>query len=140
MPKLNAFSCLAATIATFSVASLLPAQRSGLPQAPPGVPITAPPVDHPALAAQPLMGDASGRTRATPVKPDAIGPAGPSARNERDPVTAGAKVAGKDLKKAVAKVSSLKWRESLSEARVQAAAQGKPILWVQALGDIDGFA
>ena len=44
------------------------------------------------------------------------------------------------MKKAVAAVKSLKWHESLGDAKAIAAATGKPILWLQALGDIDGFA
>ena len=54
--------------------------------------------------------------------------------------TTGAKVAGKDLKKAVKKVAALHWHESTTDARAEAAATGKPMLWVHALGELDGFA
>ncbi len=101
----------------------------------PGIPMTPPPVDHPALAAQPLIGDhgSSSRSTSPPVTPADSMPPAPAA----DPATAGPRIAGKDLKKAVVKVAALKWCNSLGEARAQAAATGKPILWLQALGDID---
>jgi hypothetical protein len=34
----------------------------------------------------------------------------------------------------------LQWHEKLSDAKAESAATGKPILWVQALGELDGFA
>ncbi|HEX5054217.1 MAG TPA: hypothetical protein VFZ65_20735 [Planctomycetota bacterium] len=151
MPKSTPIPTLAATIVTLLLAGSLPAQfrggtfpsvqmpTSGAPQPLPGVPTTPPPVDHPALAAQPLIGDNG--ARATAPKPAAAGAAAKPARKPRDPATVGPKLAGKDLKKAVAKVTkTLKWCDTLTEARTAAAAHGKPILWVQALGEIDGFA
>jgi hypothetical protein len=114
----------------------------------PGLPITTPPVDHPALAGQPLIGDngrKSGGGRgagpagpAAPVPPPVVVPPPPP---KVDPDTSGQKRAGKDLKKAVVEVTkTLKWHESLAEAKAQSAATSKPILLLQALGDIDGFA
>jgi hypothetical protein len=51
------------------------------------------------------------------------------------------RVAGRDLKSSVGRVlGELDWREKLDDARATAAATGKPILWVQALGELDGFA
>ena len=38
------------------------------------------------------------------------------------------------------KVTALKWHESTTDARAEAAATGKPMLWVHALGELDGFA
>jgi hypothetical protein len=57
-----------------------------------------------------------------------------------DPATVGPKLAGKDLKKAVGKVADLKWHGKLGAARADAAASDKPILWLYALGDLEGFA
>jgi hypothetical protein len=57
-----------------------------------------------------------------------------------DPVTTGPQVVGKDLARAIRTVTALQWFDDLGEARLEAAATGKPILWLQGLGDIDGFA
>jgi hypothetical protein len=62
---------------------------------------------------------------------------------ETDPPPAagkGPQRAGKDLKEAVEKVNDLHWYSKLGSARAKAKAQDKPILWLQALGDLDGFA
>ncbi len=45
-----------------------------------------------------------------------------------------------DLRSALDKVSALTWFDDLPSARAQAAAHNKPILWIQALGDLEGFA
>ena len=105
----------------------------------PGLPMIDPPVSHPALAAQPLIGSQS-RTPASAASP-ADGPA-PKAVPAKppEPETIGPKLAGKDLKKAIAVVGKLHWYDKLGEARVRAAASGKPILLIQALGDLEGFA
>ena len=101
----------------------------------PGMPMVPPPVPHPALGAQPLF-DGDG-----PRAPGGGGGAAPgNVPQPPAPETTGAKLAGKEMKKAVAKVKALKWHESLAEAKAVSAATGKPILWLQALGDIDGFA
>lgn len=121
------------TLAVSALLLLAPvafAQRQPLP----GIPMTPPPVNHPGLLGQPLFGDSS--------RP---GPSGPavSGGGQVDPAAAdtrGPKLDGKNLKKAVAKVKALHWLDSLTEAKVKSAATGKPILWLQALGDIDGFA
>lgn len=34
----------------------------------------------------------------------------------------------------------LEWHDDLEDAAEQAAAEGKPILWIQALGNLKGFA
>ena len=34
----------------------------------------------------------------------------------------------------------LEWHDDLEDAADQAVAEGKPILWIQALGDLKGFA
>jgi hypothetical protein len=107
----------------------------------PGIPMTPPPVDHPALMNQPLF---------QPPKP-APAPESEPAKEEKeeepankpkpvDPDTVGPKLAGKDLKKVVKKVAGLKWNENLLDARADSAGSGKPILMIQALGEIDGFA
>lgn len=123
-------ACALLLLAPFARAQLRPL---------PGMPMVPPPVPHPALGAQPLF-DGDG-----PKAPSAGGggPKQPGAMPKPQPPapeTVGAKLAGKDMKKAVAKVKALKWHESLAEAKAIAAATGKPILWLQALGDIDGFA
>jgi hypothetical protein len=113
--------------------------HSGMPQPLPGTPMTPPPVDHPALGAQPGFGGDAPR-------PSGGGGGGggqkgaPQPRPAPPEDTVGAKLGGRDLKKVVAKVTALKWGKSLEEAFVQSAATGKPVLWLQALGDIDGFA
>ena len=103
----------------------------------PGLPMCPPPVPHPALAAQPLIDNGSSMQPATP--PPAMAAAG-CPEPTGDPATSGPKLAGRDLKDAVKKVASLKWHEELGQARAQAAAYNKPILWIQALGDLEGFA
>lgn len=111
------------------------AAAQGMPSPLPGLPMTPPPVDHPALAAQPLMQDDS------PARGGGGGAAAPAkAQPMPDPATVGPKLAGKDLKKAVGKVADLKWHGKLGAARADAAASDKPILWLYALGELEGFA
>lgn len=106
----------------------------------PGMPMVPPPVPHPALGAQPFFGND------TPASRPAGGGAAPAPQPGKQPAaqppreTNGKQVEGRDLKRAVAKVKALKWIESLADAKAQSAATGKPIFWLQALGDIDGFA
>jgi hypothetical protein len=50
------------------------------------------------------------------------------------------RVAGRELKVATRRVNALAWCDDLAVAKAQAAASGKPILWIQGLGDLDGFA
>ena len=115
------------------------AAAQGMPSPLPGLPMTPPPVDHPALAAQPLFQNE---------RPAGGGGGGaaPAAKGQTmpDPATVGPKLAGKDLKKAVGKVvgkvADLKWHGKLGAARADAAASDKPILWLYTLGDLDGFA
>lgn len=94
-----------------------------------------PPVNHPALAGQPLIGNETSKPRPRGVKiktaPKAVKP---------DPSTSGVKIKGKALKKAVAKVKALPWNKKLGTAKSKAKKSGKPILLLQTLGDIDKFA
>ncbi|HZN41992.1 MAG TPA: hypothetical protein VFD82_24535 [Planctomycetota bacterium] len=120
--------------------------RSGGMAPLPGIPVTAPPIDHPALGAQPWFNDAVAKSGSSPSdkvdEPDKE-PGKRPGKNCRcaDPAVAGPKLAGRDLKKAVDAVAALKWHESLKVARTHAGVSGKPVLWLQALGkDIDGFA
>ena len=47
---------------------------------------------------------------------------------------------GRRLLKAVSKVTKeLSWHDDLEEAAAAAAESGKPIFWVQALGDLKGY-
>lgn len=107
----------------------------------PGMPMVPPPVPHPALGAQPFFqppqqdGD-----RAPAPAPSAQPQPKGQPRPAPPPDVAGKKLGGKDLKQAVNKVKALRWLENMPDAKVLSAASGKPILWLQALGDIDGFA
>ena len=50
------------------------------------------------------------------------------------------KVSGRDLKRAVGKVvRELDWKQTLRSAQKQAVKTGKPIVWIQALGDLRGY-
>jgi hypothetical protein len=109
------------------------AQRAGamgMPMAP-----------HPGNVTQPLV-DQSGRQESPRPAPggdpacEEMGPRLPPP----PPETTGAQLGGKDLKRAVAKVRKLQWHEDMVEARAQSAATGKPLLWLQSLGDLEGFA
>lgn len=52
----------------------------------------------------------------------------------------GPQVQGRRLLKAVTKVTKqLAWHDDLEEAAAEAAESGKPIFWVQALGDLKGY-
>ena len=113
------------------------AQRAPLP----GIPVV--PVNHPALMAQPLMQPEP--ARAQPAKK--ARPAGPEpepqAEPEPDPIdpeTVGVQKKGRELKACVKEVVELGWARSLDDAKAQSAATGKPILWLQTLGDISGYA
>lgn len=106
----------------------------------PGMPMVSPPVPHPALGAQPLFDGDGSRAPAGGGGGGAAAPGNVPRPPAPEPETVGAKLAGKQMKQAVAKVKALKWHESLAEAKAVSAATGKPILWLQALGDIDGFA
>ena len=44
------------------------------------------------------------------------------------------------MKKAVRKVKALPWHKKLKDAKSKAAESGKPILLLQTLGDIGGYA
>lgn len=128
-------------LAVLVLASAASAQMRG---ALPGSPMTAPPAtspaSSPALAAQPLCDIGSPTRLQTSSPPPRPATCSPAPQPAPDPTLAGPQIGGKDLKKAVAKVKALQWHESLPEARALAAATGKPILWLQALGDLEGFA
>lgn len=145
--------------------ALLPAQMRPAPppprpapMPPAAIPVVAPPVDHPVYGGQPNFPRGNGQTPtpkpspnpgkgprkggpggpAVPAAPGA--PAVPSAEEEAAKAFLGERVAGRDLKKRVKEVRELGWVEDLDKARARAAAAGKPVFWVQALGDLDGFA
>jgi hypothetical protein len=139
MPTLRiAFAASALTLfAPFAAAQMRPL---------PGMPMVPPPVPQPTLGAQPWFNHdnaASSGSTSTPQPASGAMPANmpqPPAPPKPPAETMGPKIEGKDLKKAVGKVKALKWLDDLAEAKAQCAATGKPILWLQALGDIDGFA
>jgi hypothetical protein len=114
-----------------SLAAGLPGQAP-----PPGLPVTPPPFDHPGLWAQPLYerpGKSGGGS----------GPAAPGARRPPapvDPELAGPQLAGKELQTATAKVMTLTWHRSLPAVLAAAEAAGKPVFWLQGLGELDGLA
>jgi hypothetical protein len=116
------------------------------PMPPPALPLVPPPVDHPAYLGQPGMNKAERAPQpASPMPGD--GPAGPTAAEEPDPAEVRARaflekrVAGRDLKKSIDRVlKELHWYEKLDEAKAAAAASERPLLWIQALGEVDGFA
>ena len=126
------------SLSPFVAASLLllgtlAAQRGPLP----GMPLVPPPVPHPALAGQPLMngnGEMAKAMLAAVTVRDAEQPPKP------DPATSGVKVSGAALKRAVAKVKKMSWHESFRECELNARSTGKPILYLQTLGDLTGFA
>ncbi|MEE9127296.1 MAG: hypothetical protein V3U11_09160 [Planctomycetota bacterium] len=49
------------------------------------------------------------------------------------------RVSGMKLNRLVRKVRKLKWHSSLSNAKKQAKREGKPILWIQALGNLNSI-
>jgi hypothetical protein len=49
------------------------------------------------------------------------------------------RVDGAEVSAAVGKLVRLRWHRALGGAARRARALDKPILWVQALGDLDGF-
>lgn len=49
------------------------------------------------------------------------------------------RVAGKKVTAAVGKLGRLRWHKTLPGAARAARSQGKPILWIQALGDLGGY-
>ena len=113
-----------------AVLSLAPLARA---QFLPGMPVVPPPVPHPSLGAR------LGGSRA-PSQPVGCGaPVGPAA-TPPPPETTGVQVAGKELKQAIAAVTALEWFDDLAAARARSAAAGKPILLLQALGDLEGVA
>jgi len=96
-----------------------------------GIPMVSPPVKQPAFAGQPLIGNDR------PTRPSGGGSA---QRVKRDASTQGVKLEGRKLKKAVAKVKKLPWNKSLRKAKTKSSQSGKPILLLQTLGDIGGYA
>ncbi|HEX6810130.1 MAG TPA: hypothetical protein VF384_00780 [Planctomycetota bacterium] len=128
-------SLLASAAILFLTASASAQLHSGMPAPLPGLPAVPPPVDHPALGAQPLMNETGSGEETTTTKKKSKTKA--KAEKPDDPAIKGPKVVGRDLKKAVKEVAALKWHDSLKEARTLAGAAGKPVLWLYALGDID---
>jgi hypothetical protein len=110
-------SYVSVSLATLLVATVLPAQ---------GLLVGAP------AGAMPLV------DLTPPANGVACAPAMPPM--PRDPATEGPQRTGKQLAHAIAAVTALPWHSELDAARVESAATGRPILWLQALGELDGFA
>jgi len=124
------------SITTFFAAGLLLAGSLAAQRPPlPGLPIVPPPVPHPALAGQPLIGNnaETAPKRGVRVKTD-------HKPMKPDPATHGVKLKGKDLARAVKKVAALPWQAKLGKAKVESKRTGRPILLLQTLGKIDGKA
>jgi hypothetical protein len=103
----------------------------------PGIPVMTT-TDHPALMAQPLIGDHSSSAPSTSSAP------APAPRKETEAEKAArefreSKRAGNELKRAVKSVRDLHWQTKLADAFKAAAAEDKPVFWVNALGDLAGF-
>jgi hypothetical protein len=71
---------------------------------------------------------------------------GPQRQRELTPAEAAAeafrqkRVSGRELEKAVLGVrKALRWYEDLAVASRVASSEGKPIVWIHALGELDGF-
>jgi hypothetical protein len=130
--------------AALTLCGLAPAQlhMPPVPQPPPhppqAIPVT-PATDHPALMNQPMMdrggatASASGGGAKAPGAPEET-EAQKAAREFREK-----KVAGPVLRKAVKSVRELPWQTEFADAAARSAATGKPVFWVNALGDLAGF-
>lgn len=139
---------LSLSIATLS--PLLLAQPQWPQQPPRLLPAVQPPVPHPAYAGQPMLQPGPPEAavpQATRTWPSA--PAAPCMDEGEDEDHAEAlaaaflrqRIAGKDLEQAVARsTGSLRWHKTMASARDEARARSRPILLVQALGELDGFA
>ena len=127
MMKLRSLS--AAALSTAAAALLLgPASAQRQPM--PGMPVVS--VSHPGLLVQPLADQnqaAAAACAAMSAPPTRV-----------DPATHGVKASGTQLRKAVARVRALPWNRTLASAKREAAESGRPILWLQTLGDLSGFA
>jgi hypothetical protein len=103
----------------------------------PGLPVVPPAVPQPGLLAQPGMSQQDGGGGAGG---GAAGAGGAMPLPNAPEGTTGKVREGRDLKSAVAAVTKLRWLDRFEDARMVAAASGKPILFLQALGDLEGFA
>ena len=117
-----------------------------VPPAPQALPIVPPPVDHPAYLAQPGMQKELPAPVPAQAEGGGMGPAGPGCpapdpAEERARAFLEKRIAGRDLRKSVDRVlKGLRWHERIDDAKAEAAARGRPLLWIQALGEVDGFA
>jgi hypothetical protein len=154
---LSHLACPGLVLVVAAVAAPLAAQRFGPQAAPPspmarGVIHSAPP---PTSVSRGGSSTASPQVRAAlhqqqqdeedtrrrqRTAPD-CGPSGPGMSGPQpDDATRGVKREGDELKKAVKEVKALGWHKSLGTAREEARSSGKPILLLQTLGDLTGFA
>jgi hypothetical protein len=142
---------LPASVVSAFVATAFAGSLAAQINIPPGaMPLVPPPVDHPALLGQPAWTSPPASERPDPPAPTpgqapngAMNPGGPTGVDPaelRAREFLGKRVAGRDLKDAVDRVGELKWHKKLLDARAAAASRGQPILWLQSLGDLEGFA
>ena len=89
-----------------------------------------------ALLASPLLAQQQGQTkRQGPTsRPTVSHKAKSKARKFRQ-----LELPGDQVAKNVEKLTSLKWHKTLGGALKSARDQKKPLLWIHALGDIDGY-
>jgi hypothetical protein len=49
------------------------------------------------------------------------------------------KLPGSEVRRAVKKTTRLEWKKTLKSAQVAAVKTGKPIVWIHALGTLNGY-
>ena len=124
---------------TAGVLLLVPVRGQHLPA--PGMAKAPPPPTPMMPAGQPLIGLTGGAVGGGgDQSASAPAPLGAPPAPAPDPATTGVKCEGRDLRTAVKKVKALEWHKSLDRARADAVKSDKPILWLQTLGDLSGYA
>ena len=113
---------------------------ASIPRPAPGTPSQAvSPLDNPAAVA---VGD-GGRPPLRPASPTldtvAADPVEKARALEAAREFRAMKVPAKKVTSAVRKLLKLRWHKSLRDAAYKARADHKPILWIQALGDLKGY-
>lgn len=93
------------------------------------------PQPHPNNVLTPLVDNGGGQiAAASRIGRKGRAPAPPT------PVTRGVQISGGALEDAIEKVAAMPWHDRLTKAKSEAKQLGRPILLLQTLGDIDGFA
>ena len=72
--------------------------------------------------------------------PSCVGMRGPARELPPEADSRKTRLEGRDVRRAVTRlVRDLDWHDDLDAALEDAAAAGKPVLWIQALGELDGY-